>query len=155
MIIGVPAPWWIKQPLRSSTGIGRAQPCSATQYAARSMTTTLAPYEVRTRRIVRRAYPIVLRIIPIRAPFTHLTSQASYPTPTHICWILPCWSWAFDWAIWCASQDAGGYRPSGPDPPPVNHARQEACVCKVKSAISSAQRHFPGSQVLPYGRRKP
>jgi hypothetical protein len=96
MIIGVPALWWVKQPLGSSTGVGRTQPCPATQYAARSMTTTLAPYQIWTGGIVRRVYPIVLRIIPIRAPFMHLARHPSYPTPTHVCWILLCWSWSFD-----------------------------------------------------------
>ncbi len=141
MIIGVPAHWWIKQALCPSTGIGRAQLCAPTQHTACSMTTTLTPYQIWTRGIVRRTYLIVLMIIPIRTPFTHLPRHPSYPTLTHICWILLCWSWSFDLGnMLCSPGGKGilsiGAVPSAGQPRPMGGLCRKGAACNVISTAA-------------------
>lgn len=82
-------------------------------------------------------------IIPIRTPFTRLPRHPSYPTPTHICWILLCWRRSFDlgnmlclpgcrWVPTIRSGSAAGQ----PCPPGGECVKGETCNF-ISTAISS------------------
>jgi hypothetical protein len=77
--------------LSSPTGIGWATPYPAAPHAMRRIT---KPAPVRSLWIETRAMHIVLRIIPNRTPFTHLTRHPMYPAPAHISKIPCCRSWS-------------------------------------------------------------